>query len=118
MKYSLVVCGGTFDHFHKGHREFLNFALSKGRKVLIGITSNKYIKDQKRDSCIEPYGVRKKFVEDFLERGKAIGRVEIEPIHSLYMPLSWDRLGAEAVIVSKNTIEGAKLINKKRTEKG
>ena len=42
MEYKLVASGGTFDHFHKGHREFLKKQLEISERVLIGITSDKF----------------------------------------------------------------------------
>jgi len=47
MKYNLVACGGTFDHFHKGHEEFLRYVFSVGKKVIVGVTSDEYIESSK-----------------------------------------------------------------------
>jgi len=116
MKYSIVVCGGTFDNFHKGHREFLRFCLSIGNKLLLGLTTDRYVADKGNDKSIEDYETRKKQVEDFLRQEKAIERVAIEPIDNAYVPKIWEHLPIEAIIVSKNTIEGANKINIKRQE--
>ena len=53
MKYKLVVCGGTFDHFHRGHREFLRHILSVSSKVLIGLTTDKYLKEKNDKEWID-----------------------------------------------------------------
>ncbi len=37
MVNNLVVCGGTFDHFHKGHEAFLKYVFSVGKKSIIVI---------------------------------------------------------------------------------
>lgn len=116
MKYNIVVCGGTFDHFHKGHREFLRFCLSVGNKLLLGLTTDRSIANKDNNGIIENYRTRKKQVEDFLTKEKAIERVTIEPIDDVYVPKIWEFLPIEAIIVSKNTIGGANKINIKRQE--
>ena len=116
MKYSIVVCGGTFDNFHKGHREFLRFCLSIGNKLLLGLTTDKSITNKDNNGTIKNYRTRKKQVEDFLLKEKAIERVAIEPIDDVYVPKVWESLPIEAIIVSKNTIGGANKINIKRQE--
>ena len=46
-KFKTAVVGGTFDHFHKGHKSFLNYGLSVSQKLIIGITSDEYVKNLK-----------------------------------------------------------------------
>jgi len=67
MKYNLVVCGGTFDHFHRGHKEFLRYILSISRKVLIGLTTDKYVKAKNNSKWVEDYQLRKQKIMEFLE---------------------------------------------------
>ena len=112
----MAVCGGTFDHFHKGHKEFLLYGLSIGKKLLLGLTTDKYIRHKKLNSRIKSYQKRKDSIEKFLKSEKVSDRVEIEPIEDIYIPKVWESLPIEAIIVSKNTIEGAKKINIKRQE--
>lgn len=112
--YNLVVAGGTFDHFHKGHREFLKFILSCSKKVVLGLTSDQYIKNKKLIDSIENYSKRKQTLERFLETQKALERVEIAPIDNLFIPKQWEELPIEAIIVSKDSKQGAEEINKKR----
>lgn len=116
MKYNLVVCGGTFDHFHKGHKKFLRYALSIGNNVLLGLTSDKFIKSKNNSEWIEDYQSRKQRIEEFLVQEKANNRVQIEPIDNIFIPKAWEDLSIEAIIVSKNTIQGAEKINIKRKE--
>ncbi len=59
MKYQLIVCGGTFDLLHKGHKKFLQEILNLSDQVLLGITSNKYI-NLFKTSDIEDFEIRKK----------------------------------------------------------
>lgn len=118
MKFNTVVCGGTFDHFHKGHREFLRHVLSISNKAVIGLTSDIYIKAKNDNEWIEDYSTRKRELCQFLDQEKAKNRVEIEPIDDIFIPKIWENLPIEAIIVSKNTISGAEKINLKRKEQG
>lgn len=116
MKYNLVVCGGTFDHFHKGHKEFLRYALSKSLKLLIGLTTDKYVKEKNKGERVDNYQTRKQQLEQFLKEEKLIDRVSIAPIDDIYLPKIWESLEIEAIIVSENTVSGAERVNLKRKE--
>jgi pantetheine-phosphate adenylyltransferase len=122
MKFNLVVCGGTFDHFHKGHREFLNYAFSISKKIIIGLTSDEYVETSKLKSqnsnFIESYEVRKKSLEEFLSHKKVQDKVVILKIDDLYgSTLSKDFL-IDAIVVSEESKKGADIINQKRKELG
>lgn len=113
MKYNIVVCGGTFDHFHRGHKEFLRFQLALSRKVLIGVTSDTYISAFK-DVEIENFATRKKSLINFLKEEGVFKRVEIAQIDSIYIPEKWDKLPIEVLVVTEETKKGALEINKQR----
>ena len=122
MQYNLVVCGGTFDHFHKGHEAFLNYALSLSRKIIVGLTSDEYvtklkIKNEKL-KIIEDFETRRESILSFLKQERALNRGEIERIDDVYIPKIWESLNIEAIIVSKDTVYGAEKINSKRKEQG
>ena len=44
VKFKGVAVGGSFDPFHKGHRELLTKAFEIGEKVFIGVVSDKFSK--------------------------------------------------------------------------
>ena len=115
-QFNLVVCGGTFDHFHKGHREFLRYGLSISNKLLVGLTSDEYVKAKNKGELIESYLLRKKKLEKFLLEENLKDRVLIEPIDNIFVPKVWEELPIKAIIVSKNTLKGAEKINLKRYE--
>lgn len=114
MKYNSVAIGGTFDRLHKGHREFLNLTLSKSKKVIIGLTSDNYIKTNKPESMIESYKKRKRYLKTFIKRKGADNRVEIIPIDNLFGPTLKADLPIDAIVVSDASKEGAVLINNAR----
>lgn len=117
MEYNLVVCGGTFDHLHKGHISFLRFILAKSKYIALGLTSDVYIKQHKNDANIQSYSERKRWLEDFFHEEEATGRIVIAPINSVLYPSQWETYPFEAIIATESTKEGAAMINKDRTAK-
>ena len=111
MEYDLVVCGGTFDHFHKGHREFLRYALSISKKLLVGLTSDNYVKAKDKFDCVEEFRTRVNNLENFFIHQKVSDRVHIERIDDIFIPKIWENLPIEAIVVTKDTIMGANKIN-------
>ncbi len=118
QKYNLVVCGATFDHFHDGHKEFIRFALDQGKKVLLGLTSDAFGKEKRQETEIEPYQSRKSSVINYLREQRAEENVEILPIDTIFIPPQWESLPIQAIIVSKDSLAGAKMINHKRKTEG
>lgn len=116
-QYNLVVCGGTFDHFHKGHKEFLKFVLSRGKKALIGLTSDEFAHKKELDYLIDPYNTRKAAVENFLQEYNLLDKVEIVSIDNIFIPKQWESLPVEAIIVSDQSKQGAESINEDREKR-
>jgi cytidyltransferase-like protein len=118
MASDLIVCGGTFDHFHKGHQEFLNYAFSVGEKIIIGLTSDEYVVNSKvksqRAELIENYETRKNSLEEFLSQKKAQDRVSISKIDDLFGSTLSKKLLIDGIVVTKESEEGADIINAKR----
>ncbi len=118
MKFNIVVCGGTFDHFHKGHQSFLRFILSSSNKIILGLTTEKYARDKKLSNSIENYSKRKNSIEDFFRKENAQNRLEIEAIPNLFIPKKWEGLNIDAIAVSSDTRKGAEIINQDREKRG
>lgn len=140
MKYNLVVCGGTFDHFHEGHISLLKLAFSLGRKVVIGVTSDVYAQNSKfpttlalrgtskirsfnkvqdkNPKLMEPFGKRKQAVLEFTKARGVLGRVEIVKINDILGPTLSKDFPIDAIVVSEDTKKGAEYINRKRKELG
>lgn len=117
-KYNTVVLGGTFDHFHEGHQAFLRFALHLSEHVLIGLTSDTFARKTKQHAALQPFGERKKHLEEFLLSEHAMSRVSIAPIDNIYIPSCWDKVNIEAIVATSETEAGAGVINRKRRETG
>ena len=120
MKYSLVACGGTFDRFHKGHESLLKLAFSLGVKVIVGVTSDEYVKKlkikNKKLKIVEDFERRKQEVLEFAEKEKVFNRVEIVKIDDLFGPTLDKNLSIDAIVVSEDSKKGAEIINQKRRE--
>lgn len=110
--YNHLVCGGTFDHLHSGHRHFLNSAFSLARYVSIGLT-NYPVYNKPYAGSIQPYQQRKKTIVSFLLKKGWGSRTKITPIIDLYGP-SIKNPFYDAILITKNTKYGAKKINTQR----
>ncbi len=115
MKFNTVACGGTFDHFHKGHRSLLKLAFSLGKKVVVGITSDIYVQNSK---SIEPFEKRKQSVLEFVKKEGVEDKVEITKINDLFGPILSKDLQVDAIVVSEDTIKNAEIINEEREKIG
>jgi inosine/xanthosine triphosphatase len=111
--YGKVILGGTFETLHEGHRSLLRLALSSGRRVYIGLTSDEFTKRNKKYRC-SSFASRKQRLEKFL--GKELRRVQIFKLEDIYGPT----LGGEfdAIVVSEETRRRAEEINNLRRRRG
>jgi len=115
-KYKLLVCGGTFDLFHKGHKTFIRQVLDISDKVILGLTSDLYVQSFKNGNKIESFEVRKNTVEQFLDSINAKARVEIVAINNAYEPYMESSIRYRAIAVTPQTKHSALDINAKRKE--
>lgn len=127
MEFNLVVCGGTFDHFHKGHKSLLRLAFSLGKRVAVGITSDEYVKKLKINpstssgeklKIIEPFEKRKRAVLEFVKSEKVLDKVGIVKINDLFGPTRSKDFVCDALVVSEASISSAKTINEEREKMG
>jgi pantetheine-phosphate adenylyltransferase len=109
--------GGTFDVLHRGHRKLLKEAFSVGRKVMIGVTSDAFVRRLHKPHKVDPYVDRKRDLERLLSRWRLISRAQIVPLDDRFGP-TVSSSTIRALIVSKRTIETAHEINRIRRKKG
>lgn len=112
-KYTKVGLGGTFDHLHRGHKKLLIQAFKLSQQVVIGVTTNEFITHKQLPTAIASYTRRVAALEYFLSIQGFDDRYEITPLTDVYGPTLTDS-NIEAVVVSTDTLEGARLINAKR----
>jgi len=114
QKYKYIVLGGTFDHFHAGHKALLKKAFELGKNVTIGISTEKLYKDKFLFETIESYEIRKKSVEKFIKKYLTNGR-GVDIISLFEFRGGADNIkNIEAIIVSKSTYPNALIINQLR----
>lgn len=113
-----VVVGGTFDFFHKGHRELLLRAIRAGDEIMVGITSDR-MAEKSRGYKVKPYEERKRAVEGFLkEAGANYNVVEIlDPCGKNEEFGSAAEEAYDVIIVSPETFQMAEKINAVRKNK-
>ncbi|MHA1410196.1 MAG: phosphopantetheine adenylyltransferase [Candidatus Odinarchaeia archaeon] len=114
-KHKLIAVGGTFDNIHIGHRLILETAFKLGEKVIIGLTSDKFIANKKLSKKIPPYSKRKENLEKFILTLDVKPEFEIIKIDDKYGP-SIHIPEIDAIVVSNETLQTAKEINLIRTE--
>lgn len=64
-RYRTIGLGGTFDHFHKGHETFLQFAASLADVVLVGVTHTRLTQHKPYADLIEDYQTRVRSIKRF-----------------------------------------------------
>lgn len=117
-KYALVACGGTFDLLHAGHKAFLRFAFSVGERVLIGLTSDEYLKTFGQKNTRATFEERKKNLQNFLQEEFFLESAEIVSIDDPFGPAVRNDRKIEALVVTEKTKKGAQEINAIRGKNG
>lgn len=110
-RYHVLGLGGTFDHFHKGHEQFILFAARLARHLQIGITTLELTHHKPLSELCESYETRVKAVTEFCQKHEL--SFEIIPLYDVYGPTLEDS-SIEALCVTEETLPGAKRINRAR----
>jgi pantetheine-phosphate adenylyltransferase len=116
-EFKTVGVGGTFDKFHKGHRAILTKAFEFGNIVLIGLCTDEFARNLRKNHEIASYEDRKKELQCFLKKRNLLSRVKIIPLENSYGP-AVSSLEQEAIVVSRETEPVAHEINKVRKQNG
>ena len=120
-----VAIAGTFDRLHKGHRFFISQAFELGSLVIVGLTSDRFVREKinnqkslsaqagKIKVIVKDFKDRKKELEGFLKENDLLKRVEIVKINDIYGPTLGES-DIEAIVVTEETKENALKINLER----
>ena len=115
--FETVAMGGTFDMFHLGHQTLMMKAFEVGNHVIIGLSSDDFLKKMRKPHTIAPYAQRLEELRAFLKKKDLLERAEIVPLNDSYgVTLSDKRI--DAIVVSKETEPRAHEINEKRKNIG
>ena len=117
-KFKAVAVGGTFDEFHRGHRALLMKAFEVGEQVLIGLSSDRFVKKLSKPHETARYEQRLEELKAFLREKGFSRRAKIIPLDDVYGVTLSSKGCLEALIVSKETEPTGIKINKKREELG
>lgn len=113
-KLNLVATGGTFDCIHIGHIKLLSTAFDISEHVIIGLTSDRFVKRFKLNSNIKNnylkrlFNLKKNISLNFKDANYTIIKLEDEfgpVIHSSQI---------QAIVVSEETLVKVKQINEIR----
>ncbi|MGB9913974.1 MAG: phosphopantetheine adenylyltransferase [Candidatus Bathyarchaeales archaeon] len=114
-RFRKVAVGGTFDELHKGHKALLMKAFEIGKRVLIGLCTDEFVKKMGKPHITASYEERLKELQAFLKEHGLIDRAEIIPLNDPYGNTLTD-MCIEALVVSEETEKTALKINQKRIE--
>ena len=113
--FKKAVIGGSFDHFHKGHKSFLDYSMSIASFLIVGVTSDEYLRENK-EGFMENYETRSGSLSKYLAGKKA--RFEMVKIKDVYGKTLDPSFDAEVIVVTYETKRGADEINRERLKKG
>lgn len=113
-KLNLVATGGTFDYIHIGHIKLLSTAFEISDHVIIGLTSDRFVKRYKLTSNIKNnylrrlFNLKKYILLNFKDANYTILKLEDEfgPVISSSQ--------IQAIVVSEETLVKVKQINEIR----
>ena len=120
MKFTICVGGGTFDHFHPGHKRLLSTMMLVSDRVSIGLVSDSFL-DKLRDrkicpELIQSYSQRYSSVESFFLSNNFTD-FEILSLNEPYgQAVEYD--SADVIVVTPETKITAYNINEERTKHG
>ena len=110
----ITILGGSFTRFHKGHQRMLDAAVATGNHIIVGLTTDDYLKSHKAYGA-PGYNARKRRISEYLSRKTQ--DFEIQPLES-------GNGNAETnpeygcIVVSPETRRQAERINAARTLRG
>ncbi|KAI0082835.1 Nucleotidylyl transferase [Panus rudis PR-1116 ss-1] len=115
--FPVCALGGTFDHLHAGHKILLSMAAwITSEKLIVGVTDDALLKNKANKHVLESIDTRCERVRQFLVLFNPTLVYDIVPINDVYGPTAWDP-NIQALVVSRETLSGGKMIDKVRAEK-
>jgi cytidyltransferase-like protein len=116
--YNYVAVGGTFDHFHSGHKVLLSTAaLYALEKLRVGVTDAALLTRKKFAESLQPMERRMDYVAQFLRKVRPDLEFELTVISE--MSGGTDKIAAiQALVVSPETAGALPKINEMRAANG
>jgi cytidyltransferase-like protein len=117
----LVTIGGTFDVLHKGHWFILEESFNVADRVLIGLTTDDFVRSMKKSHLVDCFEKRLKELKRFLGEKDFLERSEITSISDRFGPTVGENPRSDeigGIVVSEETEPGAEEINRIRVREG
>lgn len=113
-KLNLVATGGTFDYIHIGHIKLLSTAFDISDHVIIGLTSDRFVKRYKLTSNIKNNYLRRLFnLKKYISLNFKDANYTILKLEDEFGPvISSSQI--QAIVVSEETLVKVKQINEIR----
>ena len=115
MKYEIIALGGTFDIIHAGHIALLKRGFAISKKVIIGLTSDKFALKNGKE-LVNKYEKRHSSLKLLIEEKFLGSKYEIAKLENDFGPAVVEG-NVEALIVSTETQDKGEILNKLRAEK-
>jgi phosphopantetheine adenylyltransferase/dephospho-CoA kinase len=118
LQYDHTCLGGTFDELHNGHKVLLNEALVRTKNCLVvGVTDDSMLRTKLLSELIAPVKQRIETLSRYLCDVNDRITYDIRPIHDPFGP-SIELPHLQCLIVSDETLNGGKSVNRRREERG
>lgn len=117
LRLKKVAVGGTFDKLHRGHRQLLKAAFSAGERVIIGLSTDLFVKKLHKPHKVDCYGARLRELIRFLSDNDYLKRAQIIPLEDRFGIAATDP-DLDALIVSEMKESVALEINNLRVKSG
>lgn len=117
-RYGHAVLGGTFDHFHVGHRALLERAFAVGRAVSIGVTTEAFLAAHGKPypDRLQPYATRLRGVRRWIQARHPARRSRVVPLGNAFGRSVEE--GVDVLVVSADTRAGGRAVNAERRRLG
>jgi pantetheine-phosphate adenylyltransferase len=115
-KFPIVATGGTFDEIHVGHIALLAKAFEVGKKVIIGVSSDKFAADRGKN-LNHNFEARIANLKNMIKKEFGNVHYEIAKLDGEFGPaVTTDDV--EALVTSTETQSKGNLLNEMRTKTG
>lgn len=113
-----AAVGGSFDHFHAGHKALLDAAFAEAASVGVGVSTDRFLKARRKPHAdrLQGYARRRASVVRYLNGRYPSSRWWITPLDD-----AWGRsveAGVDVLVASAETARGARLVNAERRRRG
>ena len=116
MKYKTVATGGTFDHIHRGHVALLARSFEVGDRVVIGVTSDGFARNQGKNPD-QGYEARTRALERLIGERFPGRDYLIAKLDDFFGP-GIASPEVEAIVVSRETAQRVPIANALRAANG